>query len=118
MRIVVTGSRYQEDMGFVSARLDAIHANRPITRLAHGDCKGTDTLAAEWATSRGIETAAYPADWERWGRGAGPRRNAEMLEAEHPDLVIAFPGGRGTADLVAKAVRRGIAVIQGMSRLR
>lgn len=51
----------------------------------------------------------FPADWERNGRAAGPIRNRQMLDGK-PDLVIAFPGGKGTADMVAEAKRRGIAV--------
>ena len=103
MRVVVGGSRYQTDEKMVFDVLDHLHAKTPITLLVHGACKGTDLLCEAWAMKRGIPTVAYEPDWDRWGRSAGPRRNSEMLQSEKPDLVIAFPGGRGTADLVKRA---------------
>lgn len=110
MRVVVAGSRFQKNRKFVFTALDAIHARTPITRLAHGDCEGTDKLAGEWARSRGVEEVPHPADWDRWGNSAGPRRNSSMLKAESPDMAIAFPGGKGTGDLVKKAGAQGIPV--------
>ena len=112
MKVVVGGSRFQTSASFVFQALDAIHARQPITRLAHGACEGTDLLAQEWALSRGIENSPYPADWKKWGRSAGPKRNSEMLATESPDVVIAFPGGKGTADLTRRAESRGIPVMK------
>ncbi len=78
--------------------------------LIHGGASGADSLAGEWAKLRGIRTTIYPADWKRDGRSAGPIRNSEMLIDGKPDLVVAFPGGRGTADMVTKARRAGIPI--------
>ena len=52
----------------------------------------------------------YPADWDTHGRGAGPIRNKQMLEEGKPDLVIAFPGGKGTANMIGQAKEAGIPV--------
>ncbi len=52
----------------------------------------------------------YEADWHEHGRAAGPIRNARMIAEGRPDLVIAFPGGRGTADMVSRARKAGIEV--------
>ncbi len=65
-----------------------------------------------WARSRQHQAIARMADWTTHGRAAGPIRNARMLAEYHPDLVIAFPGGRGTLDMVSKAERAGVAVIR------
>ena len=54
----------------------------------------------------------YPADWKKYGRGAGPIRNQQMLDEGKPNLVVAFPGGRGTADMVARAKKAGVKVIE------
>ncbi len=67
-------------------------------------------LAGEWAQEQGIEVKARQADWKRFGRGAGPKRNRQMLE-EKPDLVVAFPGGRGTAGMIRVATKAGLQVI-------
>jgi hypothetical protein len=54
----------------------------------------------------------FPAQWDRYGEAAGPIRNAWMLEFGKPDLVVAFPGGRGTADMISKARKAGIEVCE------
>lgn len=61
------------------------------------------------ALARGITVEPHPADWKRHGRAAGPIRNQKMLE-EKPEMVVAFPGGKGTADMVKKAGQAGIEV--------
>jgi hypothetical protein len=77
--------------------------------VVHGDYRGADTLAKEWARSRGIPEVGYPADW-RMGPSAGPARNQRMLDAERPDGVVALPGGGGTADMVRRARAAGLPV--------
>lgn len=70
-------------------------------------------MGMEWAQSRSIkETYAFPADWKRYGRGAGPVRNQQMIEEGGADGCIAFPGGRGTADMVRRAKNAGLDVIE------
>ena len=78
--------------------------------MIHGDASGADRLAGEWAKERCIEVLARPAEWKKHGRAAGPIRNQAML-AEKPQLVVAFPGGKGTADMVAKAKKAGLEVV-------
>jgi len=46
------------------------------------------------------------------GRAAGPVRNAQMLAEGKPDFVVAFPGGRGTADMCKQARARGVKVVE------
>ncbi len=77
--------------------------------IISGGAPGADTLAEVAAAELNLETTIFPADWERYGRSAGPKRNLQMLDTE-PDLVIAFAGGRGTAHTVRHALKRGIPV--------
>jgi hypothetical protein len=67
-------------------------------------------LADPWAAINYVRTEVFPADWVRHGRAAGPVRNTRMLNDGEPDLVIAFPGGHGTADMVKQARAAGIEV--------
>lgn len=90
------------------AFLDRAHASRPIKMLIHGAARGADTLAAEWAAARGVTAEAYPANWDLHGRSAGPIRNRRMLRKGKPDVVIAFPGGAGTADMIRQAKAAGV----------
>lgn len=103
MKVLVCGSRKYADRWHVYEVLDAAHAANPISLIIHGGQTGADTLAHAWAEERGIKFARYRAEWKRLRKSAGPIRNQMMLDREHPDLVIQFPGGTGTADMVRKA---------------
>jgi len=91
---------------------------RPVRLIVCGgrDFKDADWLlkvlnVKAWAESREIACETYPADWDKHGKAAGPIRNQEMLD-QHPDFVLAFPGGNGTADMVARARRAGVPVAE------
>lgn len=106
MKILVCGGRDFDDYEYIKETLEMIHAEHEITCLVHGAATGTDSLAAAWAEEKGIELVPYPADFEKFGRAAGPIRNSQMLK-ENIELVIAFPGGAGTMDMIKKARRQG-----------
>lgn len=113
--VLVTGSRFVTDRARVFAALDAVHAERAITLVVHGACRGADMLADAWAHEREIDAIALPADWRKHGKAAGPIRNIEMLEQHAPDIVLAFPivGGVGTQHCMRAAVERHIPVMIG-----
>lgn len=113
MKVLVCGGRDFADYALGMRTLDAIHATTPITVIIHGDAPGADAMAKDWALSKGpsanICTRSFPADWDKYGKAAGPIRNQQMLE-ERPTMVVAFPGGRGTADMVRRAHKAGVPV--------
>jgi hypothetical protein len=83
--------------------------------IIDGGCPtGADQLAHEWATRNGLATERYPVDHALDGPwpAAGPRRNGRMLRESKPDKGVAFPGGRGTADMVKRMKAAGIKVIE------
>lgn len=95
------------------ATLDTLNVDHGISAIIHGACSsGADDFAGNWARRRLIEETRFPADWKSHGKPAGPIRNQQMIDEGKPDLVVAFPGGRGTADMVAKANRAGVEVIE------
>ena len=110
--LAVTGGRDFTDRNAAFSILDKVNKKRPITLLIHGAARGADTLASLWATSRKVPQKAFYADWDRYGRSAGHRRNRKMLEKGKPDGVVAFPGGRGTAGMVKESRLRKITVYQ------
>lgn len=107
-RVLVCGGRNYTDTARVFDVLDEIERDGSVY-IIHGGARGADQRAGEWATERGVPCAIVPANWDVYGNGAGPKRNEWMLEL-HPDLVVAFPGNRGTHDMVTQAMRRGIPV--------
>lgn len=102
-RVLVCGGRDYIDEERAFSVLDVAHAANPIIKLIHGAAAGADMLAAMWAAKHNVQTEAFPADWDRHGRAAGPIRNRQMLDEGKPDIVIAFPGGRGTRNMIEQA---------------
>ncbi len=80
--------------------------------VIHGGASGADDMAGLWAKVNDFTVWEFPANWREHGRAAGPIRNSEMLTSGMPDIVIAFPGGRGTADMISKAEKAGVPVRQ------
>lgn len=111
MIVLVTGGRAYQGKQRLFAVLDALHRERGITLLIQGGATGADALANHWALSRGIRSITYKADWAKHGKGAGHIRNRQMLEKEKPELVVAFPGGAGTANMCELARRAGVELI-------
>jgi hypothetical protein len=77
-----------------------LHRTRGVTLLIAGGARGADSLAEEWAKAQAIP-CDLSASWDGLGRKAGPIRNQHMLDEGRLDLVVAFPGGSGTADMLA-----------------
>lgn len=109
MKVLVCGGRDCDNAAYVWSMLDRMHAESPITELIQGGATGADHLANEWAKTKPIKRYVCKAEWDKHGDAAGPLRNARMLEWK-PDVVVAFPGGRGTADMVRRARHAGIEV--------
>lgn len=114
LRVLVCGGRDLRDAKGMWHHLDRLHADRGVAVLIHGGAVGADSLAGRWAAERGIDLTVFPANWQRHGTAAGPIRNARMLAEGKPDAVIAFPGGRGTANMIAQARKAGVPVWQPM----
>jgi len=111
VRVLVCGGRDYSDIERVYAVLDGIHYKTPIKCIIEGGAKGADYLACRWSAARGLdEHARFNADWTVHGKAAGPIRNQKMVDEGKPDLVVAFPGGSGTADMVRRAKEAHIPV--------
>lgn len=126
MRILVCGGRNFTNQNFVwdklhqiaekhvSFNLDALGPiyNYHELTIISGMAKGVDTIAADWAVTNWCKLLKFPADWDKYGKAAGAIRNQQMLDEGKPDLVVAFPGGRGTADMVRRAKKADIKVLE------
>jgi hypothetical protein len=108
--VLVCGGRDYENRSAVNIALDELcvrHARELM--IIEGGAKGADRFAADWADETGLPHARVNALWVKHYNSAGPIRNQAMLLLK-PDLVLAFPGGRGTADMVRRAEAAGIRV--------
>lgn len=113
LRVIVCGGRDFGDIALLEKTLDRIDRERgPIMHLFHGNARGADTLADYWGKRQPhVRVHPTPANWTKYGKRAGPIRNQNML-GQKPNLVIAFPGGSGTADMVNRAKAAGVEVIE------
>lgn len=120
--VLVTGGRHYNDRKRVYDVLDDLHARVGITEIWHGACPvgtgGADILAEDWAKSREIDYRGFPAKFSTEGPSGGPQRNGRMVRmlqlrpivragGEEKGIVVAFPGGRGTANCVKYAKQWG-----------
>lgn len=100
MKILVTGGRNFGNETYIHSQLAQFEQDHgKITSFAHGGAKGVDTIAGSWAELHNIPTKIYKANWDTFGKAAGPMRNQEMLADFNPDWVIVFPGGKGTSHM-------------------
>lgn len=108
MKVLVCGGRDFDNFIPVDRELSKLKPSLVI----EGGAKGADSLARDWAYMNFVPFLEHPANWPKYGNSAGPIRNVEMLNIYKPDLVVAFPGGKGTAHMVKIAREAGIEVIE------
>jgi hypothetical protein len=109
MLIVITGSRTWRESKIVT---EVLSKYPPDSKLIHGGAMGADRIAGRVAEKLGMTVEVMEADWERYGKSAGFRRNDEMLD-RNPDVVVAFWDGksRGTKYTIDEANKRNIQTV-------
>jgi hypothetical protein len=105
MKVLVCGGRAFCDRLLV----DRVLGELDIAVLISGGALGADSLAEDWARRNEVTRVIMPAKWKLHGKAAGPIRNRNMIKLM-PDLVVAFPGGSGTRDMIKVAKEKGIEV--------
>lgn len=109
MRVLVCGGRDYFNGDMIAHALSQLPAD---AILVHGAAPGADSVCAHWWYDiQGRTVDPHPANWKKYGKAAGPIRNQEMLDSG-VDLVVAFPGHQGTADMVRRAKKAGVEVIE------
>lgn len=108
-KVLICGGRQYEDVRPVWERLRELRDEHEFVLVIHGDCRGADRLGGMCARALRIHEVKVPALWQEMGRQAGRIRNEAMLKLR-PDLVLAYPGGNGTAHMCSIAEKAGIPV--------
>lgn len=120
LRVLVCGGRDYSDRGKVYRELNKLCGEvNPLGTvdlvIIHGASRGADSIADDWAVANRCQVLPFPVnkdDWYKYGKAAGPIRNKQMLVEGKPDVVLAFPGGNGTADMIEQARKVGIRIIE------
>lgn len=108
-RVCICGGRNFNDKEFSFEILDNLKDRNII--VVSGGATGADALGEQWAKLRDKQIEVFRADWKNNGRAAGPIRNQKMLDSGI-DLLVAFPGGSGTAHMVRICKEAGVLVWQ------
>jgi len=110
MKVIIAGGRdfipLLKHKSWLVGVLSQIEAKTIICGMA----KGADQFGKEIAIDLGLMVSCYPADWDKYGKSAGYRRNVEM--AKVADACILFPGGRGTEHMRNIAIEYGLKLIE------
>ena len=110
--LICGGRNFSDKEMFNSAMHDLMSLRGMPSVVVQGGAKGADTLAKEWAGHHALKLETEKAKWNVYGKSAGAIRNQEMLDKYNPDFVVAFPGGRGTADMVRRSKKIGLDVAE------
>lgn len=104
MKVIIAGSRNIDDYKLV---VDTItKSGYDITEVVSGCATGVDRLGEQWARTNNIPITEMPADWNRYGRSAGPYRNRAMAEYADAAIVIWDGKSRGSRNMIENMIRR------------
>ena len=110
-KVIIAGGRYFNDYDLVKSRLTTLLKNKfPNVEIVSGCASGADALGERFANEFNFGLRKFPADWNKYGRAAGPIRNTQM--AEYADALIAFWDGksRGTKNMIEQAEKNNLLV--------
>ena len=112
MRTIVAGGRHFKDYGLVQCELEHFEEYNSSSELivVSGGAKGADSLGEQWAKEEEREVVVFPAEWDKYGKSAGYRRNVQM--AEYAESLVAFWDGKskGTKHMIDIAIDKGLLV--------
>lgn len=108
--VIIAGTRTFDNYDVLREHCDVFFSRKKPTAIICGEARGADTLGKRYAEEHGIPVMSFPADWDRYGKSAGYRRNKEM--SEHADALVAFWDGesRGTKNMIDLAHEAGLPV--------
>jgi len=108
MKVVIAGGREFNNYELLREICDELITTD--SEIVSGGAKGTDKLGERYANEKGYDLKIFPADWNKYGKGAGPIRNRQM--AEYGDMLIAFWDGKstGTKNMIETSMKLGLSV--------
>ena len=108
MRTIVAGSRNGVSINDVEVAFDT--APFIVTTVLCGMARGADLCGRYVAILRGLHVEEYPADWSKYGKSAGFRRNAEMADKAEALIAVWDGVSRGTKHMIDLAEDKGLLV--------
>ena len=110
IKVIIAGGRNFDDFNRLCQVCDEFLQDQNKVEIVSGAYKGADLLGERYAAERNYPIKQFPADWKRYGKSAGLKRNTEM--AAYADMLIAFWDGesKGTKHMIDLAKQAGLTV--------
>jgi hypothetical protein len=107
MKVIIAGSRHIDNIHFLELAIQK--SGFDITEVVSGGARGVDQLGERWAKDHNIPIKKFSAEWDKYGKKAGPMRN--KLMAEYGEALIAiYDGGKGTKNMIENATKQGLQI--------
>ena len=98
MKLAIVGSRDFNDYELLKKTLEPIKKN--VTLVVSGGAKGADSLGERYAKENNIKCEQFPAEWDKYGKSAGYRRNKQMADIANALIVFWDGESRGTKHMI------------------
>jgi len=113
MRLLICGDRDWNDQALIGKVIDSLKIRPSV--IIEGGARGADKQAKFCAINRNIPFMEFKAQWNKYGKSAGPIRNQQMIEEGKPTDVIAFhddiDNSKGTKHMVSLSRKAGIPTV-------
>lgn len=110
MRVIIAGSRGFTELDYPLVEEVCLTSGYWFTTILSGGAAGVDKLGEKFAQNIKAPVEVFLADWARYGRSAGPRRNEEMAKKAEALVAVWDGRSRGTAHMISTARARGLLV--------
>jgi len=113
MKLIIAGDRNVTDIRIVKEALLQFHNEHPdfkVTEIVSGCARGVDTLGERIAEEYNIPVKKFPADWEKFGKAAGPIRNIQMAEYADGLVAVLVETSKGTRSMIKEATKRNLII--------
>jgi len=108
MRTIIAGDRNFQDYELMKEAIE--ESEFEITIVISGCARGADTLGEQWAEENDVPVLKFPANWDAYGRAAGPIRNGEMAKSAEALIAFLAPHSKGTKNMIEQATKKGLKV--------
>ena len=110
MKLIIAGGRLFDDYKLLESTVQAGY-DWGVVEIVCGEARGADALGRRFGENWLLKVHSFPANWDKYGKSAGYRRNAEM--ADFADGLLAFWDGKskGTGHMIDLAKKKGIEVV-------
>jgi YspA, cpYpsA-related SLOG family len=108
LKTIIAGSRNITDLDLLEQFIEK--SGLQITTVISGSARGIDKLGETWADKHDIPVLRYPAEWKKYGRGAGPVRNKDMVDNAEACIVLWDGRSKGTKNMIDLAHKKGLLI--------